>query len=174
MPRIGDPHPMGWVTVATYATAGVLAGLVVAQRRTRAAAFWMVLAALLTFLAVNKQLDLQSALTAAGRCLSQAQGWYENRRTVQAAFIGTLALCGLVALLLMLRALQGRLAENGLAAAGAAFLVTFVLVRAVGFHHVDAMLRLPVAGLRMNWILELGGIALIAANAAVLLRRRTA
>ena len=162
---------MGWVTVAAYAAAAALAGIVAARGRTRAGAFWSVLAVLLALFAVNKQLDLQSALTAIGRCLAKAQGWYENRRVVQAAFIAVLALAGLGFLAVMLRALRGRLAENGLAAAGTAFLVTFVLVRAVGFHHVDAMLRMPVAGLRMNWILELGGIALIAANAAALLRR---
>jgi len=32
------------------------------------------------FLAVNKQLDLQSFLTALGRCDARLQGWYETRR----------------------------------------------------------------------------------------------
>ncbi|MDB5657901.1 MAG: isopropylmalate isomerase large subunit [Cypionkella sp.] len=34
-------------------------------------------------LAVNKQLDLQSALAATGRCIAQFQGWYRARRDVQ-------------------------------------------------------------------------------------------
>ncbi len=45
---------------------------------------------------MNKQLDLQSMLTAAGRCLSQLQGWYDERRVFQRDFIiGLLITAGL-------------------------------------------------------------------------------
>jgi len=45
---------------------------------------------------------------------------------------------------------------------GTVFVVAFVTIRAASFHHVDTLIGTPVAGLRMNWILELGGIACVA------------
>src|SRR4051812_24787616 len=40
------------------------------------------------------------------------------------------------------------------------FLVTFVLVRAASFHHIDALLG--YGRVRLNWVLELSGIILVA------------
>jgi hypothetical protein len=40
-------------------------------------------------------------------------------------------------------------------------LLTFIVVRAISFHHVDVFLKSGIAGLRMNWLLELGGISLV-------------
>ena len=62
-----------------------------------------------------------------------------------------------------------------LAMLGLVFILLFVAVRAVGFHHFDALIRLEINNVRMNWVLELGGVTMIAANAAWLLlivRRR--
>jgi hypothetical protein len=52
-------------------------------------------------------------------------------------------------------------------------LLTFIAIRAASFHHFDRFIGHEVGGVRMNWILELGGISLIAANAAWRLRRPT-
>lgn len=41
----------------------------------------------------------------------------------------------------------------------------FVLIRAIGFHHVDALIGLDAAGVRLNWAVELGGIGLFASGA---------
>ena len=54
---------------------------------------------------------------------------------------------------------------HALLSAGLAFLLTFIVVRAVSFHHVDMFLGTRIAGLRMNWILELTGIGLVGAAA---------
>ena len=86
-PRIGDPTLMGWATVAAYFAAAILATLAARRATGRQRAFWIGLAVILLALTVNKQLDLQSALTEAGRCISKAQGWYEARRSVQVIFI---------------------------------------------------------------------------------------
>ena len=51
------------------------------------------------------------------------------------------------------------------------FLLTFIVVRAISFHHFDLFLKARVGGLKMNWVLELGGIALVAL--AALRERRT-
>ena len=41
----------------------------------------------------------------------------------------------------------------------------FVVIRAASFHHVDAFLASRLGGLRWNWILELGGILIVAVGA---------
>lgn len=76
---IGDPTPLGWITVAAYAAAAVLAWRNVgAARRTAVPhSFWIALTALMLALGINKQLDLQTWLSQAGRDLAIAQGWWE-------------------------------------------------------------------------------------------------
>lgn len=97
-PAIGDPQITGWVTVAAYVVAALMSAAVwLRLKGRRGRVFWAMVALLLAALAVNKQLDLQSALTAAGRCLARAQGWYGERRLVQLGFIavlGTVMLAG--------------------------------------------------------------------------------
>jgi hypothetical protein len=170
-PGLGDPHPMGWVTVGIYllaaSAAGVLAvrGQFAAPGAGRERVFWALAAALLLALAINKQLDLQSALTAAARCLAQAQGWYEDRRAVQVAFILGLAMGGLVALVSLTVLLQGTLRRTGLALLGLVFVTLFVVIRAAGFHHMDALINTSVVGVKMNWTLELSGPFIVLAAA---------
>ena len=134
-------------------------------RATGALVFWTLAALLLLFLAVNKQLDLQSFMTAAGRCMAQAQGWYENRRLVQLAFILGLAGTGVLVLLGLRRLLRGTLARTGLALLGLVLVTVFVLIRAAGFHHMDMLIGTRIAGMRLNWLLELPGPLLVLAAA---------
>lgn len=131
----------------------------------RLAALWLCLATLMLFLGLNKQLDLQTALTEAGRIVARSQGWYEGRRVVQVAFIalvGAAGLAGVGATVLLARGSAKRLR---LALIGAALVVTFVVLRASSFHHIDRLLGLEVGGLRVNWVVELGGIACVALSA---------
>lgn len=170
-PGIGDPHVMGWVTVACYLGTAWLSVMVLRRGprlARRVAVFWAALVAILLFLAVNKQLDLQTAMTAAGRCIAIAEGWYDDRRRVQVAVILGICVMGLALLALGFAALRRDIRRNALAVAGLALVVTFVLVRAVGFHDVDALIGLSVANIRLNWLLELSGLVLIAANAVML------
>jgi len=44
---------------------------------------------------------------------------------------------------------------------GLVFLLTFIVVRAISFHHVDMFLRSRIAGVKLNWFLELTGIFLV-------------
>jgi hypothetical protein len=166
-PEIGDPSMMGWVTVCAYAIAAIMCWLA-ARRCGRvngtakgSQELWLMVAAFMAVLCVNKQLDLQSLLTDIGRVISWRQGWYEDRREFQKLFIfallGGFAL-GAGALLLIYRAFWKR---HVLLAIGLVFLGTFIAVRAVSFHHFDVFLKWSPGGVRMNWLLELSGIALI-------------
>ena len=172
-PQIGDPSVIGWFTVVAYVLAGVLALLVAKSRKGRLRVFWSVLCVLLFALSINKQLDLQSALTAAGRCLALAQGWYEDRASVQRVFIVLVAATGVMVSVGLAVVMRRTLAQNWLALMGLGFLCTFIVIRAAGFHHFDRFIGYEIANVRMNWIMELGGIAMIAVNAALLLRQRS-
>ena len=176
-PGIGDPTAMGWFTVLAYGLAGLIAALVAIHggfptaTRRRERVFWALLSFALFALAVNKQLDLQSLATAIGRCIAQAQGWYAQRRAFQAEVILGLLVAMVVFSALLWILMRGTLRRTGLALLGFAFVLGFVAVRAVGFHHVDAILNLRVNDVRMNWVLELIGPALILLSGLALLVR---
>lgn len=169
-PGLGDNHPVGWLTVLVYLAAGIAsarAALACAREGNGAPErrFWWVTAAILLFLAVNKQLDLQSLLTMVARCHASLAGWYDARRGIQRAFIwlvagGAIALLGLLAL--MLRPVLGRI---WLALAGLAFVCGFVVIRAASFHHMDGLIGSVALGLKVNWLLELPGPLLVLAVA---------
>jgi hypothetical protein len=61
--------------------------------------------------------------------------------------------------------------RNFVALLGTVFLYVFVLARASSIHHVDAMLRWTWQGWTWNWILELGGIAVVTLGAWLARRR---
>jgi hypothetical protein len=165
-PGIGDPGFMGWFTVAAYMIAGLLSAFVALhsyrlfgvpdfQKQKR---LWAMLAILLFFLGINKQLDLQSLFTDIGRAISVSQGWYGERRTYQFWFVLALTFAGFVSLFLVGWFIRRSLKQNGLVLFGLTFLLTFILVRAASFHHFDEVLHWRPMGIRMNWILELTGI----------------
>ena len=171
-PKIGDPEITGWLTVLSYVICLWLA-LMVLRRRAKGGVRgrWLSIAALMAFLGLNKQLDLQTALTATGRCMAQAQGWYDQRYLVQLAFIAGLVLGVALALIWAAKTLRGAMRRNGLALFGLAVLCGFVLVRAVGFHHFDWLISMDFATVRANFWFENTGLVLIAINAIWLLRR---
>ncbi|WOI58094.1 isopropylmalate isomerase [Palleronia sp. LCG004] len=162
---------MGWFTVIAYLAAAGFS-LTLAMKRDRLAlehTFWAISGAGLLFLAINKQLDLQSLLTAAGRCTAKLQGWYDMRRTVQIDFI-----MGLIALAVMggavgLWALRRTIRRIGIAFLGLVWITGFVLVRAVGFHDIDQLTGLQIASMRLNWVFELGGIAVFVLGCVIAL-----
>lgn len=172
-PEIGDPDVTGWVTVVVYLVTALLAAVVWrGMRPGRGRAFWAVLTLILGFLAINKQLDLQTALTEVGRCLAWSQGWYESRRFVQAGFIGALLALVVMGLIVGMQALRGNLRRNLLALLGLTVLLGFVMVRAVSIHHIDFLISDRSLGVPNNFLFENAGLVLISANAALLLVRR--
>lgn len=174
-PTIGDPSLMGWITVAAYGLAALLCALAFRRHPVgRLRVFGAGLTLLLILLMVNKQLDLQSALTAGARCLSQLQGWYEDRRAIQIGFILVLLLYCLGFGLFVVWVMRRHLGQIWLMLLGLILLLTFIAVRAVGFHHFDAIINARISNVRMNWVLELGGLALIAVNALWMLVTRRA
>lgn len=173
VPGIGDPTPMGWFTVIAYLGAAALAAAWAAPPG-RGRPLPIALTILLLLLAVNKQLDLQSWLTFEARAFLREQGFYEARRSLQVAFIAAIAVGSVAAIALLAAIARRRLAECGVALAGVVLLSAFILVRAASFHRVDHGLGSTLLGLRFNWILELGGIAIFSTGAVIGRRRRLA
>lgn len=187
MLRIGDPSWTGWITVAAYACGASVAWLAWRECRAEAirlgpvqadaarherllAHFWMLVGVALLILGLNKQLDLQSLLTELARDAAHVQGWYEDRRRYQFAFVVAIAGAGVVGVAAMAWVLRRVLDRVWIAVVGLGWMTSFVVIRAASFHHVDTLLRgLTPAG---NAVLELSGIAMIAAGAGRTLRGR--
>jgi hypothetical protein len=197
-PAIGDPTVIGWVTVFAYfGTAWLCLRAFNAEKHgprrsyrqtvpavlrvlrkswphspapARRAALWLLLAVLLVFLGVNKQLDLQSLATKLGSALARQHGWYEHRRAAQAGFIGLLLVVSVVSLLKLRWLVRGQSSDFRLPLLGLTCIGLFVLVRASVFYKVDVLLGFKRADVPMIWILELTGLGLVAASAIQRLR----
>ncbi len=164
-PGIGDPTFMGWFTVFAYLVVAFFAfRRMFRERRADMCCWraWKYLGLLLLFLAINKQLDLQSWFAHVARQHALNHGWYEDRRVYQQGFIMVMAVLLPLFLVFFLQSLRERLRDFLPAMLGLTLLLAFVLVRASAFHHMDLLISKEFWGIRVNWILELGGILLLA------------
>ena len=177
-PVIGDPTTTGWLTVVVYLLVTILAARLAqkapfpARRRNRERVFWILLTLCFAVLAVTKQLDLQSFMTATGRCAAKLQGWYADRQQVQMLFLAMVGISGVLGLLCLLWLFRGTLPRTGLPILGLCIVLSFVLMRSAGFHHFDRMLGVPVLSLRANFVLEIAGPLLVGYSAVRQLMRR--
>jgi hypothetical protein len=161
-PGIGDPSIGGWITVALYALAAVSALVTFHSVVDRGESLlWKGLFFLMVLLGINKQLDLQSALTELGRVLANQEGWYDRRQVVQVWFIvGVAAVCVFLAVFLLVLARRSP-GPTWVALLGMIVVLAFVLIRAASFHHIDRFIGDRILGLKWNWVLEMGGISII-------------
>ena len=90
---------------------------------------------------------------------------------MQRGFIRALALGALLLALGTAWFLRASLRRNALAVLGLALVLSFVVIRAVGFHDVDKLISTDVMSIRVNWIFELSGLVLILLSALSRLRR---
>lgn len=172
-PGVGDPGFMGWFTVVCYFITFLLCVRVyfrAENSRKPLRFFWIFLSVLMLFLAVNKQLDLQSFATAVARCVSKMQGWYDNRQGFQLKVIIALAILAATVGGFFFWKLRKDLSRNFLALCGLTIVFGFVLIRAVGYHGFDALINTRFSFIKMNWVLELSGLALISLNALILIK----
>jgi amino acid permease len=126
----------------------------------------------LAALGVNKQLDLQSALTELGRILAADGGWYDSRHRVQRVFILAVGSAAVLTGAFLLYAMRGAPAGARISVLGACALLAFVAIRASSFHHVDLFIRSRWWGIRGNWLAEVGGLLVILAGAGLRWRER--
>jgi hypothetical protein len=177
-PTIGDPSFFGWFTVFAYLSAFILSLRVVSvskyifiEQEQAQKRFWIIIAVLMLFLCINKQLDLQSLFTASGRYILREQGMYEYKRLLQVLFIASIFIIALSAFYFIVKKLYGVTKQQILAIVGIVFLLMFIFIRASSFHNVDTLIGYSLMGFKMNWILELTGIGLILINGVLWLAR---
>jgi hypothetical protein len=164
-PGIGDPTVYGWLTVAAYALGAELGWRASQRAPRRERRFWLVLTAVLAFLCINKQLDLQTLFTDIARVEAKLHGWYDRRHDYQQGFVAGLAVAfATTILILSLRSRRDRPAVRG-AVVGIALILLFVLVRASSIDRIDWLLARHLGGVKINHALELGSIAIVAACA---------
>jgi Mn2+/Fe2+ NRAMP family transporter len=130
-------------------------------------------AVVLLALGINKQLDLQTAFTEVMRVVAREQGWYETRRQYQYVFIGAAVVLATSAGAALITATWRLDRALKLAALGLVFVLAFVTVRAMSFHHVDALLGTRVLRVRVNWMFEIGAIAVVIVGSVLRLMRPT-
>jgi hypothetical protein len=168
-PGVGDPTIVGWVAVIFYFLGAwqcyrLVTKHSIALTHRERTIWWALTLGLLAF-GINKQLDLQSAITEIGRFVAIQQGWFEGRHAVQkrvvygvAAFAGFAAIAG---------AYLSRKTPPAtiFAFVGGILLLGFVVMRAASFHHFDDFIRRELLGLSTNGIIEIGGICIIVFSA---------
>ena len=172
-PTIGDPSVMGWVTVGAYFLTSLIAlVLVINSKRLFPAEtysvqlrFWLTVCLLMFALGINKQLDLQSLITAMGRYYAVRDGWLEYKRYVQVGVITVILTVAALSLLFFIYRMKGLLKTNWLAIVGLTCLLLFIVSRATSFHHMDIFINTHFLGIRLNWLMELGGLAAVALSA---------
>ena len=160
-PTIGDPSFMGWFTVGSYFGCAILSFIValLSQKVTRGSFFfWGMISLFMIMLGINKQLDLQSLLTEVGRQIAKSQGWTDERRIVQFWFVVAFGTSAMIAFLLFVFTTRNLFRQHILIFIGLFFLLSFIIIRAASFHHIDVILRFEFFGVRMNWVFELAGI----------------
>jgi hypothetical protein len=98
--------------------------------------------------------------------------WYSSRSGLQLLLVGAFLVTGLVLLVVLIRYRHAISRLQWTAVIGVIFLFSFALIRAVSLHAIDAFLYTNLAGIQPNWLVELGGIALVAVPAVVALMRK--
>jgi hypothetical protein len=167
--RLDNPTFLGWTVVAAYFCAAVCCGRAALKSRDvltcSAAPIWWLLAAGLTFLGINKQLNLQTLMIVVGRNVSFAGDWYGARRRIQLIFSAIFCASCLGALAWCWWRRQQFFRENRLVLAGMIVLALFVVLRAATINHMDRFLNLKLKDARWAWVLEIGGSALMGMGA---------
>ena len=176
-PKIGDATLMGWLTVFFYFATFILSLKVVlvsesifTEQLKVQKQFWIIISCLMFLLCINKQLDLQSLLTALGRFILKEQGLYDYKRLLQVVFLASIFLAALIGFLFIVKKLYKAAKKEMLAIFGIVFLLMFILIRASSFHNIDSFIGYSLLGFKMNWFIELSGIGLIFINGILLLR----
>jgi len=160
---------MGWLAVLLYFSAAVSCWITARKLRLAAAdaadakeqRVWRSLTVAFLALGINKQLELQTALTEAVRVFARFHDWYGQRRLVQVAFVAVVAVACVVVAIMLARWARKAPAPTRVALAISIALIGYVLIRAASLHQFDRLIYADVLGFRLNWILEMGGIGAV-------------
>ena len=120
---------------------------------------WTAIPIMLALLGFNKLFE--GAVTNVGRMIAIDQGWYVHRRMFQVWLIASvLAICSIGAIVLLLAARQVSLSTR-LALSATIMLLALGVTRDVSLHQIDQLIGERVVGLKLNWLLDVGGLGLV-------------
>ena len=120
---------------------------------------WTAIPITLALLGFNKLFE--GAVTNVGRMIAIDQGWYAHRRVFQVWLIASvLAICSIGAIVLLLAARQASLSTR-LALSATIMLLALGVTRDVSLHQIDHLIGERVVGLKLNWLLDVGGLGLV-------------
>lgn len=148
---IGDASAFGYSAVVLYMVAALVFHRRVrldSDRFSKAASYGML------FLALNKGLDLQTAVADWGKHIALDGHWYGGRRIVQVTFIGLGVVFGLWAMRGLPKRLGSAWPQHRMSAIALVGLVVFILVRASSLHQL-AFLGNEWSGLRLGTGIEI-------------------
>ncbi len=162
-PGIGDPTFMGWFTVFSYYLAASLCLFKMISWKLpmekKGRHFWGFMFFALIVLGLIKQFNLLGAVTETGRIIAHSCGWMEQHRIIQAGAMILISFSGLIFSGILYRRLASSFSiQQKLAVTGLAYLILFVILRAVSLHQFGAVLNYEIGAARVNWIAELLGI----------------
>ena len=137
--------------------------------------YWFMSAAVLTVMGLTRAVGVAELLGEVGREQTQATGWYEARRTVQASAVGIVAVAWLMTVVLAILRVPPRRRRYLPHVIALSAVVAFAAIRLVSLHQVDALLyRRDIGDVRIVAIVELSLLVLsiIAATFTGRQRRR--
>jgi magnesium-transporting ATPase (P-type) len=112
--------------------------------------FWFMTSVLVVMIAVGRLLGVGELVSEAGRQESQASGWYEVRRPVQAAAVALVATVWVATVAWTIVRFPIRRRRFIAPSVVVTTMLCFVAVRLVSLHHVDTVLyRTDIAGARV-------------------------
>lgn len=162
-PGPGDPTIAGWIIFSAYLVVAAFAARTARLESDRGSDsfLWRALALACLGLALNKQLDLHNAITCLGRNMAQSEGWYRQRRTFQLGLIAVVVALAVASLWFVLRRLGPEWRRHRLTLTGMIILLTFIVMRAASFHHLDSFLHVDFGGIRLHAIIEFSAIGFL-------------
>ena len=171
---IGNTTPGGTVAIVLYLSGFLmcLRAMIIVRARMdyfsfscEYPVFWLIAAWCLLLLGFTREINLHTFFTRFVRILAQEEGWYLERRTLQAGVLIAVCGMGLGVLGVAVWFLHGARWPYLLAFGGILFLIGYAVARLVSFHYVDVLLAQEFGGITLNHFVELGATLCVIAAA---------
>lgn len=122
---------------------------------------WLLAAGALCLLGANTLLQAEVLLTHVLRAIAKMDGWYGDRRELQYAVVGLLALLAWPLWLQLRTAFKTSHSAAEPVVWGLTLVLLVFVLRMVSAHGFDALLNLRLAGLSLGRLAELAGLGLV-------------
>jgi hypothetical protein len=167
----GDPLLSGTIFMISYGVTALLIFRAAQRSAGRERRYWRLCGSLFFFQVFNTNLDLHAMIWTIGRCLSHAQGWYENRREIQLLFlVGLTLLVGLILLLVFIMFFR-IIFRNIFLTLGVAIALGFTMVKGVSHHDLANFYGRTVGPFFVADYIEYSGIIIALLAALIRLRQ---